>query len=186
MNSTPAPTPPATIHNLPDGLTLADLHLDGIKVGDEIVSISRAPNGGLQVVSRVFRVSAIENWRVIIRNEDGKTHGAWQTKNSGGCAYAMHPQHVMRYYYSANPEHIARTRRQIRTEKEKAEAMKAAFDAQMVIARPIGATLGDGWESGSNGGDDFYSERAALELASRLTPDQMRTLAGWLGVKLEG
>lgn len=181
MNTTP---PPATIHNLPDGLTLDDLHLSAVKVGDEVVTISRADNGGLSVGSRVFRVSAIESWRVLIRREDGKTHGAWQIKNGGGCPYAMHPQHVMRFYYSANPEHIARARRQAKEQEAAEIARKAAFEAQMVLARPIGEALGDEWDSGGDY-EGFQRESAAQALAEKLTPEQMRTLAGWLGVKMD-
>lgn len=182
---TPA-EPPAIVHNLPEGMTLADLQLDGIKPGDEIVSISRADNGGLFIRPHVFHVHALESWRVLVRREDGKTCDAWQTKNGGGSPWAMHGQHIMRYYYSANPEHVAQARRNARVIKEAEEARKAAFEAQMVIARPIGEALGDGWQSGSNGGDDFQSSTAAQTLAERLTPDQMRTLAGWLGVKAGG
>lgn len=182
--NTPAESLPI-IHNLPEGLTLADLCLEGVKVGDEIVSIFRAENGGgFSVTPHVFHVHAHEGWRVILRNEKGKTHGAWQTKNGGGCPWAMHGQHIMRYYYSANPAHVAQARRDARAIKAAEETRKAAFEAQMVIARPIGEALGDGWQSGSNGEDDFQSSTAAQTLAERLTPEQMRTLAGWLGMKM--
>lgn len=179
---TPA-EPLPIVHNLPDGLTLADLHLENVKVGDEIVTIKRAENGGgLSVGSRVFYVREIENWRVLLRGDEHKTHGAWQVKNGGGCPYAMHPQNVMRFYYSANPAHVAEARRKARAIKEAEEARKAAFDAQMTLARPLGDELGDGWDSD----EGYRRETAAQTLAEKLTPDQMRTLAGWLGVKAGG
>ena len=176
------PTEPLPIiHTLPDCLTLADLHLENVKVGDEVVTISRTSNGGLSVGSRVFVVREIESWRVLLNNENGDSRGAWQTKNGGGCPYAMHPQHVMRYYYSANPEHIATARRQA-AEQEAAEiARKAAFEVQMALARPLGDELGDEWDSE----EGYRRETAAQTLAERLTPEQMRTLAEWLGVKMD-
>lgn len=178
---TPA-EPLPIIHNLPEGLTLADLHLENVKVGDEIVSISRADNGGLSVGSSVFHVHAREGWRVILRNEKDKTHGAWQTKNGGGCPWAMHGQHIMRYYYSANPEHVAQARRNARAIKAAEEARKAAFEAQMILARPLGYELGDGWDVQ----ESCHRSTAAQTLAEKLTPEQMRTLAGWLGVRVGG
>ena len=177
---TPA-EPLPIVHNLPNGLTLADLNLESVKVGDEIVTISRAENGGLSVTPHVFLVQAHEGWRVVARNEKGKTHGAWLTKNGGGCPWAMHAQNVMRYYYSANPEHVAQARRNARAKKAAEEARKAAFEAQMALARPLGDELGDGWDSD----EGYRRETAAQTLAEKLTPEQMRTLAGWLGVKMD-
>lgn len=182
-----APKTPAEplpiVHNLPDGLTLADLHLENVKVGDEIVTIQRAKNGGggLSVGSRVFRIYLIDNCRVQICNEKSERFGAWLIKNGGGCPWGMHPQNVMRFYYSANPDHVATAKWQARAEKETEEARKAAFKVQMALARPLGDELGDGWDSE----EGYRRETAAQTLAEKLTPDQMRTLAGWLGVEMK-
>lgn len=172
------------IHNLPEGLTLADLHLENVKTGDEIVTLSREEKtGALSVGSRVFRVcraSSNEDWRVFARNDEGQSRGSWLVKNGGGCPYAMHPQNIMRFYYSANPEHVAQARRNAREIKAAEEARKAAFEAQMTLARPLGDELGDGWDRE----ECYRRETAAQTLAEKLTPEQMRTLAGWLGVKM--
>lgn len=175
-------TPPATIHTLPDSLTLEDLHLSSVKVGDEVTTIKRADNGGLSVGSTVFLVHAVEPDRVRVRRPD-KAHstGSWLVKNGGGCAWGMHALHVLRDYYSANPEHIARAKQQAARQKAENEAREKAAAEALAFAQPLGDELGDGWDSE----EGYRRETAAQTLAEKLTPEQMRTLAGWLGVKVD-
>ncbi len=168
-----------TIHTLPPGVSLGDLA--AVKVGDEVTTVQAHENGGLSIGSSVFLVRALEGWRVLVRRTDGKTHGGWQTKNGGGCPYAMHPAHVMRYYYSANPEHIAQAKRNAREARAAEEARKAAFAVRMEHARAVGEALGDGWHEDEHG--ECQSTSIARTLAEQLTPEQVDTLAGWLGVR---
>lgn len=68
--------------------------------------------------------------------------------------------------------------------KQQREEEAQKWRAQMELARPIGEALGDGWKYDDHACDEYKREEAAHALAEKLTPDQMRTLAGWLGVEL--
>ena len=128
-------------------------NISAVKVGDEVTVLTLEK--GKWVVGQTIKiVHAIEDWRVFVRNPEKTTScGAWLTKNGGGCPYAMHDKNVMRYYYSANPEHIAQAKRNAKAAKAAEEKRKAEFEAMMVEARPIGVELGDGWIYGSY--DDY-------------------------------
>ncbi len=147
-------------------------NLSAVKVGDEVTTLDEHGNPG----SGVHIVQEVTPERVRVRRSDGKTFGAWLTKNRGGCPWAMHDQAVMRYYYSANPEHIARAKANAEAARLAEEARKAALAVLMEQARPIGVELGDGYDSE----EGYQRETAAQTLAANLTPEQMRTLAGWL------
>lgn len=149
-------------------------NLAAVKVGDEVTTLDEngAPGCGVHIVREVTPDL------VRVRRSDGKTFGAWYIKNGGGCPYAMHDQNVMRFYYSANPEHIARAKRNAKAAHAAEETRKAAFAALLALAKPLGEELGDGWDT-----EEGYRSTAAHTLAERLTAEQMATLAGWLGVK---
>ena len=152
-------------------------NINAVKVGDEVTTLDDKGHPG----ASVFLVYETTPDRVHVRRTDGKTHGVWWTKNGGGCPWAMHDQNVMRYYYSVNPKHIKRAKANARAAAIAEEAKKAAFAAQLALAKPIGEALGDGWDSDSDEGS-YYRGSAAHELAEKLTPEQMATLAGWLGL----
>ena len=148
-----------------------------VKVGDFVAIITREG----EIKPHIFVVAGVTDWRVLVRRPgETKTAGAWLVKNGGGCPLAMHDQSVMRYYYTANPEHIARARERIIEVRAAEEKRKADHAAKMKLYRPVGLELGDGW----NEEDDCRYEPAAQTLAERLTEEQLRTLAGWLGVEL--
>ncbi len=152
-------------------------NLAALKLGDEVTTITREG----QIGSTVFLVHAIDGERVRVRRpEKANATGSWLIRNGGGCPYAMHDQTVMRYYYSANPAHIAQARANAEAERIAEETKAAAHAAMMDLARPVGLELGDAWESE----EGYQRETAADTLATRLTPEQIRTLAGWLGVAL--
>lgn len=132
-------------------------NLAAVKVGDEVTTLDE--NG--KPASRILIVHTVEDWRVLVRRPDKTVSiGVWLTKNGGGCPYAMHDQNVMRFYYSVNPEHIAQAKRNAKAAHAAEEARKAAFEAQMVIARPIGLELGDGEQY--DNGEPFHCEGSAL------------------------
>lgn len=152
-------------------------NLSAVKVGDEVTTLDEQGHPS----SRILIVHLIESWRVLVRHPDRPVScGHWLTKNKGGAPYAMHDQNVMRFYYSANPEHIACAKANAAAALTEEQARKAAFALVLEQARPIGEALGDGWQNGSNGGDDYYSTGIAQTLAECLTPEQIATLAGWL------
>ena len=129
------------------------------------------------MASRVLIVHTVEDWRVLVRRPDKTTSiGAWLTKNGGGAPYAMHDQDRMRLYYSANPEHIKQAKANARAAAIAEEAKKAAFAAQLALAKPIGEALGDGWDSDSDEGS-YYRGSAAHELAEKLTPERCGALS---------
>jgi hypothetical protein len=154
-------------------------NLRDLKIGDEVTTLDE--NG--KVASRVLVVHSLPEWGVrVCRPGDTTARGYWKHENGGGAPYAMHDQSVMRFYYSANPEHIAKAKANARAEKESAEAKKRAFQDVFDLARPVGEALGDGWEEGESFGEGYQRTSAAHALAEKLTPEQIRTLAGWLGV----
>ncbi len=154
-----------------------DLNLDEIKVGDEVVTLTL--DGCLSINSTVYLVHSIESDRVRVRRPDktNSTH-SWLTKNKGGCPWAMHDQNVMRFWYSANPAHIAIAKAHAVREKAAKEEAERAHQVLLDLARPIGQELGDGWDSE----EGYQRETAAQTLASNLTPEQMATLKGWLKI----
>lgn len=156
-------------------------NLSALKVGDEVTTIKHE-GGAWRVASRVLLVHSITADAVRVRATHSPTpSGYWYHRNAGGCAYAMHDPKVMRFYYSANPEHIAQAKANAQAERAEDEAKQTARAAQMALARPIGNELGDGDHYYSDG-QHYDSETAAETLADKLTAEQLRTLAGWLGV----
>ena len=85
MNSTTEPK--ERIRLLPDGVTLADLKLDNIKVGDEVVAIQREDGGTrLEILPYIYEIDIIEPTRVLFcraGDPERKIAGAWQIKNQG-------------------------------------------------------------------------------------------------------
>ncbi len=143
-------------------------NLFAVKVGDEMAALDAAGRVG----SSVLLVRAIHAWGVQVRLPDSPhVIGSWRHENGGGYPWAMHDQNVMRGYFSANPVHIAQAKANAEAARIEREAKAAAFETQMVLARPIGLELGD---------RDADSDGIAQELANRLTPEQLATLAGWL------
>ena len=174
---------PEIVHTLPAGTDLGNL--DGVKVGDEMVTVRGAENGrGLTVNTTVFTVTEVLDWVVRVRSPKSGARAGWLRANGGGCPYAMHDQNVMRFYFSANPEHIATAKRKAKEEKERAERQKRERDALLTYLKPLGEELGDGDVEDDYAGQTYYRASAANALADKLTREQMQTLAGWLGVKL--
>lgn len=161
----------AAIPSPPAGLDLGNLA--SLNLGDEIV-ILHPTHSGLRVGSNVYVVHALQSWGVQIRRPDRSTVGGFWYHKDGGGSRGMYGPH---YYHSANLAHIAQAKANAEAIRTEETRKKAAREALMTIARPIGEALGDGWNESDN-----YEESAANALADKLTVEQIKTLAGWLGV----
>lgn len=165
---TPIPPPPP-------GLDLGDLN--ALQVGSEVVMV-RPTDKGLEVGSRVYLIHKLESGRVLVRHPDRAiSAGGWQTKNHGGTRGMYGPV----FYYSANPEHIAQAKERNAAIEAEQVRQQAGRNVLLALARPIGLELGDG-ERCDSYGEPYDCDDAAQMLADKLTADQLKTLAGWLGV----
>lgn len=158
----------------PPDLDLGDLA--SVKPGDEVVTV--CPSRDNEVGATVYLVHKLEGGRVSVRRPDRPSAiGSWLVTNHGGTRGMYGPV----FYYSANPAHIARAKeRNAAIEAEEAR-QKAAREALLRLARPIGRALGDGNQFDGYG-ESYESESVAETLADKLTADQLATLAGWLGL----
>lgn len=158
---------------IPEGLNLGDI--TGVKVGDEVTIIGTL-TGSPVVGASCSRISEITKDGYV---RVGKLGGFW-LKYGGGAYYFMY--HGF-FFYSANPAHIAEAKENAKKEQAEAQAAAEARAKIMAVAYPIGVALGDGEREDEDGGH-WQSSEVADAIAEKLTIEQMRQLAEWLGVEI--
>jgi len=152
------------------GLDLGDIA--NVKVGDE-VAVWHTHTGEMILKSFVGKVKDIKDGLA-------RVNGGWfYLKHNGAAKYAMLD---VWYYYTVNPEHIATAKKLAIEEREEQRRKNEARETLMCKAYPIGESLGDGTQYGSDG-EAFDSYTVAENLADKLTLEQLDTLAGWLGIE---
>lgn len=159
-------TPPP----VPSDLDVGDIV--NVKVGDE-VAVWHTHAGKMDLDSRVGKVTEIKDGLVRV----GKL-GHFYLKYGGAALYFMG---YGGYFHSVNPEHIATAKALAIKEQEEERRKVEAREALMRKAYPIGEALGDGTQYDGDG-QAFDSYTVAENLADKLTPEQLDTLAGWLGI----
>lgn len=156
----------------------ADLDLGniaGVKVGDELAMIHNR-SGKREVSSRIIRVREVTSDGII---RCGKA-GVFWLKYDGATRYFMN---YGVHFYSANPAHIAEAKEKAETAERERIARETECKRKMKICLPIGEILGDGSRYDSDG--CFYETNDAAEkLAEKLSDEQLKQLAEWLGVKI--
>lgn len=154
-------------------------NLSALKIGDEVATVEPTENG-VRVCAGVHIVHLIEPWRVLVRRPDRTVSGGGFKPETGKCFPGIYPNP---YFYSANPEHIARGK-QLAAEKQAAkQAQEEAFAALVALALPVaGQLVNPDDQTDSDGYKHNDAQDLAETLADRLTPEQIATLGGWLGI----
>lgn len=160
----------STFPPIPSGLNLGDIA--NVKIGDE-VTVWHTHTGERVLAPYVSKILSIDS-NGLAR----AVHGHFYLKFKGAAPYAMD---LGWFYYSVNPEHIAAAKKLITEAQEKAQHKAEAREALMRKVRPIGEALGDGTRQDDDG-KAFDDYTVAENLADKLTPEQLDTLAGWLGI----
>lgn len=165
-------------HAIPPLIVPADLDLgdiQNIKVGDA-VAVIHTHTGKREISPEVRTVESISPAGLV----KGKQFGFF-LKNNGAAYYFM--QYGV-FFYSVNPVHIEEARAlaiKLAREKEIADAERAR---RLALAKPVGEFLGDGEMEDGSTGETYISTTVARTLVEHLTDEQIRTLAGWFGVKV--
>lgn len=139
--------------------------LASLKPGNEVVPVVVNPSGELKV-GLISVVTTVEASRIrTVRGPFPRVVGAYNPDTGRSLCHIYGPFS----YLSANPEHLALSRKADAEEAAAREASGAALRARITQARPIAEELAD---------DE--APIVANVLADRLTSEQIATLAGWL------
>lgn len=170
------------VHTIPLGTDLGPI--ESVEIGSKVALLAPNKQGdGIEIATTVYSVTEITERLVRVRATGGdRGCGHWLRKNGGGFPYAMHSERIMRGYFSANPEHIAAARRRAKEEAEEAKRQREERARLLEFAKPLGEALGDVWAEWDD--NQGYCDGVAQILIDKLTPEQMKMLAGWMGVKL--
>ncbi len=135
-----------------------------IGLDEEVVSVEL--KGRRLVIGPVRIVYRIDENRVLIRRPGGSTVGGFQP--NGKSFPGIYPNDI---WFSANPKHIERSKKQAIAAQLKIDIAKRKREALIARAMPIAELLA-------------YDEsrEVAESLAQRLSTDQLKTLAEWLGL----
>lgn len=159
--------------------------IDAVEVGDRVAVLHtiETRDGPPGVSADTLIVAGFEDdaWQrrwVCVKGRDSKSRRGWLLSDHGARQYGMRREFL---YYSANPKHIQLAKARYVREKAAADKAKAELDAKLILSRPIGLLLGDGWEDGGEH-EGYHRSTSANALAELLTPAQLQTLAEWLSV----
>lgn len=149
-----------------------NLNLENVKIGDEITIIT-PENGG-------FKYNGI-----LTVSEWSEAHKAYRLKSKtnekysgilpadGKGYYAMHSKKTPHFYYSANPEHIAATKKAIQKERAKREKREKLLAAKNELLSPM-------LESYRDSEENYTFEFLSVESLQKLSLGQIETLKKWL------
>lgn len=120
----------------PEWLDLGNIN--AAQVGDEVATLHI--KNGKAVVTNLSTVRIVEDWRILTKA------GGWQKKNLGAAPYFMG---LGTFYYSVNPEHIRKAKRNIKSaqlraarkeKKDKAKVGQLHSELSAILAK-YGASL---------------------------------------------
>lgn len=157
-----------------------ELNLENLKIGDKITTVS--PDGKVYASVGVITKwdDRIKRWRYARPNNLKKTVGTLPPLGHG--MYFMSKSKTPDFYYSANPEHVKKAERNIKTRRKRQEQKQAEQDRRMALARPIG----DLFKTEYYDSEECYhldsTDEVTETLIKRLTDEQIETLKGWLNV----